>query len=172
MGHRARSLIPLLAAAVAACSPPGEELTAGRAFPRAWHPDAQQNADQTQAGGPFIAWMFLTENCLSCDSFDYAVRRSQAAVPASVPLVAVHVGSRSAEQIPRSFFASRRVRVDRYVTVSSRDFRRLAGPSALPAIVLVKEGRIAWTSALPQGVSTAAEFEGLLRAFQASAGRD
>lgn len=173
MGHRARSLIPLLAAAVvAACSPAGEELKAGQAFPAGWQPQAQQEAGGEGAGATFIAWLFLTENCLSCDSFDYAVRRSQASLPAAVPLVAVHVGSRSAEQVPRSFFASRRIRVDRHVTVSPRDFRRMAGPSTLPAVVLVKDGRIAWTSALPEGVSTPAEFEDLLRGFQASAARE
>jgi hypothetical protein len=173
MGRCTRTLTRLLAvAAVAACAPAGEELTAGRAFPGEWDPEARQEHGAAGAGATFIAWVFRTEDCLSCDSFDYAVRRSQAALPEAVPLVAVHVGSPSAEQVARSFFAGRRIRVDRYVTVSPHRFRRLAGPSALPAVVLVREGRVAWTSALPEGVSTPAEFEALLRAFHDSAHHD
>lgn len=167
MGSCTRALSALLAAAVvAACAPSGEELVATRPFPAVWQPQGDTGSV------PFMAWLFRTEDCLSCDSFDYAVRRSQASLPLAVPLVAVHVGSVGDEQVPRSFFAARRIRVDRHLTVTPREFRRMAGASALPAVVLVKEGRIAWTSSVPQGVSTPAQFEGLVRAFHGTGARE
>jgi hypothetical protein len=97
------------------------------------------------AGTPLV-WVFRTEDCLTCQGLDYPLRRVQAAYGARVPLVAVHVGATADSTVARSYFARKRLNVSRLVTISPREFRRSFGEPGLPALYMVRDGRVAWSS--------------------------
>lgn len=93
-----------------------------------------------------MLWLFKTENCLSCQMMDYHVRRVQVKFGADVPLVAVHVGADADSLIPRSFFFQKRLDVSRTITVAPREFGARFSQTDLPAVLVVSNGRIAWSS--------------------------
>lgn len=165
------ALAVLLALASGACrsAPAVRPLRTGAEVPAEWLADAP--APATAPGATSLVWVFRTEDCLNCQSFDYAIRRLQALHRDSVPLVAVHVGSPDREQVPRAFFRSRRIDVDRRVTVSPRAYQRAYGPGGLPALLVVREGRVVWSSELPSGVATPAQLDSLVRSVRAAASR-
>jgi hypothetical protein len=168
MGIRPAALAAaLLASSLPACSQ-GEELLAGAEYPEQWRLEVPSERVGSREPDLTIAWHFRTEDCLSCDSFDYAVRRIQATLQDSVPLLAVHVGSDRQAEIPRHFFRSRRIRVTKQVTVSERQFRQVAGNTTLPSVVLVKDGQVAWTSAAPDGVATPVELATFVQMLRAA----
>lgn len=155
------ALALIVALAASACAPPGEELRAGSTLPAEWL--AAEAPSGSAAGETRLVWVFRTADCLSCQSFDYAVRRLQAAYGDSLPLVAVHVGEAARAQVPRSFFKARRVQVDRTVTLPPRRFEERYGGTALPALLVVRGNTVAWSSTLPAGVADAVQLDSLVR---------
>lgn len=160
MGAGARAAVAAWVACVlvAACTPTGAALSRGDAVPESWLGNEAAAADSQV----ILVWLFRTADCLTCQSLDYAVRRIQARAEAP-PFVAVHVGRHDQEEVPRHFFRSRRIRVASLVTVSPREFRAAAGETPLPALLVTSGRRVAWTSALPQGVATAEQLDSLVR---------
>ncbi|HLM68795.1 MAG TPA: hypothetical protein VK358_14745 [Longimicrobium sp.] len=146
----------------AACATPAEEeLRAGTTLPSGWfaEPAAPAGADaQTR-----LVWVFRTADCLSCQSFDYAVRRLQSTYGDSLPFVAVHVGDAEREQVPRSFFRARRIQVARTLTLPPRQFSRRYRDTGLPALLVVRGSTVAWSSSLPAGVADAAQMDSLIQ---------
>lgn len=141
-GPAARLTAAALALALAACSA-GEApraLALGDSVPAEWLPPAGA------AGGTPLVWVFRTADCLQCQGLDYPLRRLQASHGGVVPLVAVHVGAEADTALVRAFFAQRRLRVARLVTLSPRRFRRAFPGAELPALYLVRGGEVAWTS--------------------------
>lgn len=92
-----------------------------------------------------LVWLVRTADCLTCQDVDYAFRRVHARWGRDVPLMVVHVGSRRSESVPRAFLESRRVAAS-FQTVSPRAFARRFGDAVIPAIYLINDGLIAWTS--------------------------
>jgi len=141
----------LLALAAAACgSPPAAPAAAlapGRPAPAAWTP-----VEWRRPVPVYLVWVVRTSDCLSCQFADYEFRRVAARFGPEVPLLTVHVGRPAAATVPEGFLRSRRLDA-RVHTVSPRDFARRHGDAALPAILLVRDGVIAWTSSArpPQG---------------------
>lgn len=162
MARRANPALALIIVlAASACAPPGEELRAGSTLPPEWL--AAGDAAGSAAKETRLVWVFRTADCLSCQSFDYAVRRLQAVYGDSLSLVAVHVGETARAQVPRSFFRARRIQVDRTVTLSPRQFEGRYGNTALPALLVVRGSTVAWSSTLPAGVANAAQLDSLVR---------
>jgi hypothetical protein len=152
-------LLVLLAAA--ACTSSNEELRAGGTVPAEWL--TAGGAPAVPAGQTTLVWVFRTDDCLTCQSFDYAVRRLQATYGDSLPFVAVHVGDAARERVPRSFFRARRIQVARSVTLSPRRFRRSHRETGLPALLVVRGSTVAWSSALPAGVANAGQLDSLVQ---------
>lgn len=163
MAGRALALAILLAAA---CGPPDRTLRTGDTIPGEWLPaplpasaSALVAADSTVT----LLWAFRTNDTFSCQAFDYVIRRLQGTHAASLPFAAVHVGTPSGEAIAEQFFRSRRIRVTHRVTVAPRRFRREFVDPGLPSLMVVRGGRIAWSSALPQGVATPEQVDSVVR---------
>ena len=162
MGRRAPSTLALLILlAAGACASSAEELRAGGTVPAEWL--TAGGAPAMPARQTTLVWVFRTDDCLSCQSFDYAVRRLQATYGDSVPFVAVHVGDAAREQVPRSFFRARRIQVARSVTLSPRRFSRSYRETGLPALLVVRGSTVAWSSSLPSGVASAAQLDSLVQ---------
>ncbi|HEX2209767.1 MAG TPA: hypothetical protein VHG93_18950 [Longimicrobium sp.] len=147
-----------MAAALGGCTPPGPPLSRGDAVPESWLTGAPATADSQVV----LVWLFRTADCLTCQSLDYAIRRIQAGGDAP-PFAAVHVGRTDGESVPRHFFRGRRIRVASLVTVSPGEFRGAAGSTPLPALLVTRGRRVAWTSALPRGVTTAEQLDSLIQ---------
>jgi hypothetical protein len=172
MGYRSPAkLIVFLAALIAACSPGAAEegsMRAGEPVPREWLPLAQAEAGAGSAETSLV-WVFRTRDCMTCQSFDYTIRRLQAIYRDSVPFAAVHVGTKAEASVPEAFFTSRRIKVSRSSRHSPREFDRRFPGAALPSLLVVREGRIVWSSVLPQGVSTSEQVDSIVRAARAAA---
>ncbi len=157
--YPALALIVILA--TGACAAPAGELRAGGSVPAEWLVPDDKPA--SAAGRTHLVWVFRTADCLSCQSFDYAVRRLQSTYGDSLPLVAVHVGEVSRAQVPQSFFRARRIRISRTITLSPRQFGRRYGDGGLPALLVVRGSTVAWSSALPAGVANATQLDSLVQ---------
>ena len=123
--------------------------------PPAFVPAAWALAGPAAGDTTAILWAFRTEDCLSCMAVDYDVRRVQARFGPAVPLIALHVGSKGESAIPRAYFRTRRVRVDRAVTLPPGEFRARYPGVVLPALYLLQGRRIAWSTASPPGTRVA-----------------
>lgn len=146
MGTRTFALTALLLSwgASGACGgsePPPAPLRAGSAAPQEWTGARREHAART-----YLVWVVRTEDCFTCQEVDYEFRRVQARWGSDVPLRVLHVGSARSESVPRAFLASRRIQAS-YQTVSPRAFERRFGNSVVPAIHLVNNGTIVWSSA-------------------------
>jgi hypothetical protein len=146
---------------VACATPAKEELRAGTTLPSDWL--AETAAPVAAGAQTSLVWVFRTADCLSCQSFDYAVRRLQTTYGDSLPFVAVHVGEAESEQVPRSFFRARRIQVARTLILSPRQFSRRYRDTGLPALLVVRGSTVAWSSSLPDGVANAAQLDSLIR---------
>lgn len=161
----ARSLAAAVAAAalvLASCgdAAPRRTLGAGDAVPAAWMPE------QAAGSGSALVWVFKTQDCLTCEAFDFTLRRLQRTYGRAVPLGTVHVGHAEHASIPRDFFTSRRVEVAAETRISPRDFQREYGEVTLPALLAVRDGRIVWSSAVAGPAPlTEARLDTLLRGF-------
>jgi len=143
MERRQAALVGLILALAAACGgPPSASLATGQPVPPEWRP-------QHSAGRTAVIWVFRTEDCLTCQAFDYSLRRLQRAHAGEVALVAVHVGHRRDAEIPRAFFASRRLELAATAEIPPRRFRRRYGDAPLPALLLARGDTIVWSSASP-----------------------
>jgi hypothetical protein len=135
----------LAAVLLAACAPDAPTRTLGPddALPEPWLVGPGTDLRE----GTAVVWVFRPEDCLSCPDVDYPLRRLQARHGAAVPFVAVHVGGRHRDTLAASFFRQRRVAVRRALTVDPRDFRREFGEPPLPALYVVRDGKVRWASA-------------------------
>ena len=113
-------------------------LTRGAALPAEWLSGALPD-------GPGVVWIFRTDDCLTCESLDYSLRRLQRAHP-EVPLSTVHVGRLEDAGIPRAFLADRRISAAANVDVPPKQFRRMYGEITLPALIIRNGERITWSS--------------------------
>lgn len=141
----ARRLSAALAAVLLAgcgADPPAQMLSTGDAVPEAWL--VAPGIDLRQ--GTNVLWVFRSEDCLGCPDVDYPLRRVQARFGEEVPFVAVHVGGRHRDTLAASFFRQRRVAVRRALTIDPRDFRREFGDPPLPALYVIRGGKVRWTS--------------------------
>ncbi len=69
MGGRAFAEIALMILAGCSDAPPRHiSLAEGAMVPAGWLPTAATD-------GPGVIWIFRTDDCLSCHSFDYSLRR-------------------------------------------------------------------------------------------------
>ena len=162
MGHRTHPALALIVIlATGACTAPAGELRAGGSVPAEWLATGTRSG--SAVGPTQLVWVFRTADCLSCQAFDYAVRRLQATYDDSLPLVAVPVGQTSRDQVPRSFFRARRIRISRTITLSPRQFSRRYGDSGLPALLVVRGSTVVWSSALPAGVANATQLDSLIQ---------
>lgn len=166
MGRRTHPTLALIVIlATGACAAPAGELRAGGSVPAEWL--ATGGTSGSAAAPTQLVWVFRTADCLSCQSFDYAVRRLQSAYGDSLPLVAVHVGETSRAQVPGSFFRARRIRISRTTTLSPRQFGRRYGDAGLPALLVVRGSTVVWSSALPSGVANATQLDSLIQRVRA-----
>jgi hypothetical protein len=95
---------------------------------------------------------------------DYDVRRVQARFGPAVPLIALHVGSEGESAIPRAYFRTRRLRVDRTVTLAPGEFRERYPGIVLPTLHLLQGRRIAWSTAWAPGTrATRIQLDTLVR---------
>lgn len=107
------------------------QLARGSVAPAAW--TAAVADGQT---GPFVVWLFRSRDCLTCESFDYEVRRVQLRYGQRVPLLAVLMGPASDTTIARRFLASRRLKA--YLLRTTVRF------SPAPLLLVVRRDRIVW----------------------------
>jgi hypothetical protein len=173
MGYRspAKLIVLLTAAWLPGCSPDAGEagaIRAGEPVPREWLPLPGGDAG-TVSPGTALVWVFRTRDCMTCQSFDYTIRRLQAIYRDSVPFAAAHVGTEPEASVPEAFFTSRRIKVSRSSRHSPREFDRRFPGAALPALLVVREGHIVWSSVLPQGISTSEQVDSIIRAARAAA---
>lgn len=138
----ARRTLAVALGLLAACGGEPAALTPGAPVPAGWQA-------RGAPGRPAVVWVFRTEDCLSCQSLDYSLRRLQRTRGDRVSLVAVHVGRTADAGIPAAFFASRRVRTSAAIDVTPRRFRRQFGDVTLPALLLVRGDTIVWSSTAP-----------------------
>lgn len=131
----ALSLAALALAAVTALGVarrPGPALAVGDAFPAGVAPAAA-------ARGVVLAWVFRSEDYLTCAAPAAELRRVQRALGA-VRVVAVAVGDEHREWLP-AFFRRERVDVDAaYLDLPV--YRDRFGGSPLPALYLLRDGRV------------------------------
>lgn len=163
MGRRASAAVASLFIAVlvsAACSETRPELVTGAALPAEWLPSPDK-VDRS-SHRPAIVWVFRTSDCLSCQSIDYIVRRLYAAHGDSLPIMAVHVGDEAGRVLVDRFLTSRRVALDAVVTVPPREFAARFAATALPVLLVVDDGVVRWSSAVPQGVSQLAQIDSVV----------
>lgn len=144
MDARALAAVVILAgSATVACEPtdpaPRASLVQGDSVPSAWQPLPGGR------GGPYVLWLFRTEDCLSCQALDYEFRRVQRRYGAGVPLVAIHVGRDGDAGVARTFLRTRRVNA-RVVTVAPFEYERSPAPSRLPSVHVVNGRRIVWSA--------------------------
>jgi len=141
MGCRAFAALVLLTFCTGCSDGPAEQqsLAQGATVPAEWLPP-------TRVEGPGIIWIFRTDDCLTCQSIDYSLRRLQRTYR-DVSLSTVHVGRREDAGIPKAFFANRRISVNSGVDLSPRQFRKQYGDVTLP-VLLIRDGvKITWSSA-------------------------
>lgn len=131
----------LLLAACGGAAPARAVLATGAPAPSEWAVPAWSPAPRT-----YVVWVVRTEDCLTCQEVDYALRRVQARFGGDVPLLVVHVGRARSETIPREFLRSRRVDAA-FLTLSPGAFARRFGDPVVPALHVVDGGVIAWSSA-------------------------
>lgn len=140
MDRRAIAAVALLA--LAGCSGGSREhvsLANGATVPSEWLPPSAQD-------GPGVVWVFRTNDCLTCQSLDYSIRRMQR-VHREVPLTTVHVGKVADAEIPRAFFRNRRLAAASAVDVPPGEFRRTYGDVTFPVLLIRRGDRITWSSA-------------------------
>jgi hypothetical protein len=113
-------------------------LARGAELPAEWLPGSASD-------GPGIVWIFRTDDCLTCESLDYSLRRLQRSHP-EIPLSTVHVGRADDAGIPRAYLADRRVTVAAVINIPPKVFRRAYGEVTLPALVIRKGDEITWSS--------------------------
>jgi hypothetical protein len=118
----------------------GYALLPGNPVPASWFPPASDTTPST-----FVVWLFRTEDCLSCQSMDYPLRRVQANFGAAVPLVAVHIGSPADSTIPRALFLDKRLRAH-HLTITPQEYERNFLDPVAPSVYVVRDGRIVWSS--------------------------
>jgi hypothetical protein len=105
---------------------PGDVLPVGQAAPR--------------GDGVVLAWVFRSQDYLTCAAPAAELRRVQRAFGADVRIVAVAVGSEHRDWLPAFF---RRERVDvRPVFLEEDEYHARFGGSPLPAMYLLRDGRI------------------------------
>lgn len=165
MGGRALAVGLLLCGA--GCAAPERTLQAGDPVPREWlpvsAPAAGLAAPPAGDAGVALLWVFRTDDTFTCQAFDYVIRRLQGTHAGALPFAAVHVGTPAGEGIAEAFFRARRLRVAHRVTVAPARFRRAFVDPGLPALLVVREGRIVWSSSLPRGVATEAQVDSVVR---------
>ena len=129
----AGALLLCAVAALAVARRPAPALAPGSAFPAAL----------ARPGAPdevVLAWVFRTNNYLSCLAPVVELRRAQQASGGKVRVVAVAVGSEHRAWVP-AFFRRERIQAEvAYVDVDG--YRRLLASSPVPALYLVQEGTI------------------------------
>lgn len=140
MGCRAFATLVLLAFCTGCSDGPAEQqsLARGATVPAEWLPPSRVE-------GPGIIWVFRTNDCLTCQSLDYSLRRLQRTYH-DVALSTVHVGSRADAGIPKAYFANRRISVSSGVDLSPRQFRKDYGDVTLPVLLIRDGAEITWSS--------------------------
>ena len=129
----AAALAAAAMATLAVARRPGPSVGPGSAFPAAL-------ARSGGRGEVMLAWVFRSEDYLSCSAPAVELRRVQRALGGRVRVVAVAVGSEHRGWVP-AFFRRERVRAEiAYVDVG--EYHRLLGGSPLPAMYLVQDGTI------------------------------
>lgn len=164
MGCRAFAALALLALCTGCSDAPGEQqsLAQGATIPAEWLPPSRVE-------GPGIIWVFRTDDCLTCQSLDYSLRRLQRTYH-HVSLSTVHVGRREDAGIPKAFFANRRISVNSGVDLSPRQFRKEYGDVTLPVLLIRDGARITWSSAgASQPALTRAVIDSLFKVHIAAA---
>lgn len=169
MGSRASAAVASLLIALlvsASCSDDRPELVAGAALPDEWLSSPGRAVHPID--GAAVVWVFRTSDCLSCQSIDYIVRRLYAAHGDSLPISAVHVGDPAGRALVDRFLTSRRVALNAVVTVPPREFAARFTPTALPVLLVVDDGVVGWSSAVPQGVAQLAQIDSVVAAVSAT----
>jgi hypothetical protein len=133
----------------------GEPLQAGDPAPALWSQSPR---------GVSVAWVFRTEDCLSCNAPSFRLRQIQQAYGSQVAIFATAVGVPS--DLLNSFLARERLKVD-VVHLRKAEYRQVLGRTPLPALYLVKDGDIvgAWyrdLASVHQGEKTLEEMLGQL----------
>lgn len=136
-------------------------LAQGAKVPAEWLPSPATN-------GPGVVWIFQTDDCLTCESLDYSLRRLQRTHP-DVPLSTVHVGRTSDAGIPHAYLADRRITVSAAVDVPPKEFRRTYGNVTLPALLIRHGDRITWSSTGSKSGLTEATVDSLFNGHIATA---
>ena len=88
-------------------------------------------------------WVFRTQDCLSCQSYDYLIRRAQQRSLGRLAVSAIHVGWEADSLIPRSLFDHARIAAE-IVHLPPRDYEELWPGRDPPNLFLVHNGRVVW----------------------------
>lgn len=112
----------------------GRPVTAGAEIARLL--SSKAGADVNESNPEIvIAWVFRTEDCLSCQGWSWAFRRIQQKYAEQVKLYALHVGDDVSAV--DEFFRRERL-AGSLVHLRPREYRRVFGSTALPALYLLK----------------------------------
>lgn len=122
-----------------------EEIRIGTAVPGGWDSLA---ASLDWRSDVYVVWLFRTEDCLGCQTVDYPLRRLNAELGGSVPILAVQVGSAEDSVLANGFFHEHRVPVNTLLSVDprSRAGSKISHGWLIPALYVVEQGRLAWAA--------------------------
>ncbi len=102
--------------------------------------------------GVRLLWINSTADCLDCQNLDYRLRRLQARWKPDLKLTLVHVGSPDDETIAAAFLRKHRL-AGSVVSVAGGTMSRYEPAVVTPALILLADGEIAWTSMESAGLT-------------------
>lgn len=138
-GERGRYAILALALVCLAGCEPTEQLWRGREIPRT----LSSTLTQEEIEGPSVIWLYRVEDCLKCQGFFEPLRIRQRMIGRGLPLVALFVGGEVDAVDARRLVARERVRY-RFARLNPSEEGAFKGAGVdLPAVVVVKHGRVA-----------------------------
>jgi hypothetical protein len=89
-------------------------------------------------------WILRTRDCMTCQSFDYELRRLQARHGTTVPITVVHIAPRSGDRDAlRAFLGQRRVSAD-VVEIAEEDLPEAWRHASTPELYLAGQDRVLW----------------------------
>lgn len=96
------------------------------------------NPDALQA-----VWVFRTQDCLSCQSFDFLIRRAQQRSSGKLSVSAIHVGREADSLIPRSFLDHARIAAE-IIHLPPTVYEEYWPGRQPPNLFLVENGHVVW----------------------------
>lgn len=95
------------------------------------------------ANAPQAVWVFRSQDCLSCQSTDFFLRKAQRITAGRLSITAIHVGWDDDSLVARSFLEKARL-VANVVHLSPTTYASYWPGKTPPHLLLLKDRRVVW----------------------------